>query len=76
MPTILLGVALLFLLIWGLYGFSRVDAKVLMPILKKAGGIVALAGAAFFTVLTPASSDATGAVLARSPSGSPSARTS
>ncbi len=50
MPTILLGVALLFLLIWGLYGFSRIDAKVLMPILKKAGGIVALAGAAFFTV--------------------------
>ena len=50
MPTILLGVALLFLLIWGLYGFTRVDTKVLMPVLKKAGGIVALVGAAFFTV--------------------------
>jgi hypothetical protein len=50
MPTILLGVALLFLVIWGLYGFTRIDAKVLMPILKKAGGVAALVGAAFFTV--------------------------
>jgi hypothetical protein len=50
MPTVLLGVALLFLLIWGLYGFTRVDTKVLTPVLKKAGGIVALVGAAFLTV--------------------------
>jgi hypothetical protein len=50
MPAILLGIALLFLLIWALYGFTKVDAKVLVPILKKAGGIAALVGAAFFTV--------------------------
>jgi hypothetical protein len=50
MPTILLGIALLFLLIWALYGFTKVDAKVLVPVLKKAGGVAALVGAAFFTV--------------------------
>ena len=50
MPAVLLGIALLFLLIWGLYGFTRIDSKVLTPILKKAGGILALAGAAFLTV--------------------------
>ncbi len=50
MPTILLGVAALFLLIWGLYGFARIDVKALAPILRKAGGVAALIGAAFFTV--------------------------
>ena len=49
MPAILLGVAALFLLIWGLYGFARIDVKVLAPVARKAGGIAALAGAAFLT---------------------------
>jgi hypothetical protein len=49
MPTILLGIALLFLLIWALYGFTRIDVKTMAPILRKSGGVAALVGAAFFT---------------------------
>lgn len=49
MPTILLGIAALFLLIWALHGFAKIDVKALAPVLRKAGGVAALIGAAFFT---------------------------
>ena len=47
MPMLLLGLAVLLLLIWAMYGFARVDPKKLVPVVKTGGGIGALAGAAF-----------------------------
>jgi hypothetical protein len=47
MPALLLGLALLLLLIWGLYGFTRIDPRTLAPVLRKAGGLAAIGGAVF-----------------------------
>jgi hypothetical protein len=47
MPMLLLGAAALIFLIWALHGFARADPKKLVPIVRTAGGIGALAGAAF-----------------------------
>lgn len=49
MAPILLGIAALLLVIWAMYGFARIDVKVLAPVLRKAGGYAALAGAVFLT---------------------------
>ena len=49
MAPILLGLAVLLVLIWAMYGFARIDVKVLVPVLQKAGGYAALAGAVFLT---------------------------
>ena len=49
MAPILLGIAALLVLIWAMYGFARIDVKVLAPVLRKAGGYAALAGAVFLT---------------------------
>lgn len=46
MPMLLLGAAALIFLIWALHGFARADPKKLVPIVRTAGGIGALAGAA------------------------------
>lgn len=48
MPTLLLGIMVLLLVLWALKAFSKVDPHVAARVLKSAGGIVALAGAAFF----------------------------
>jgi hypothetical protein len=50
MPMLFLGVAVLLLLIWAMYGFARADPKKLVPAVRTGGGIGALAGAAFLTV--------------------------
>ncbi len=50
MPMLFLGVAVLLLLIWAMYGFARADPKKLVPVVRTGGGIGALAGAAFLTV--------------------------
>jgi hypothetical protein len=47
MPMLFLGAAALIFLIWALHGFARADPKKLVPIVRTAGGIGALAGAAF-----------------------------
>lgn len=49
MVALLLGIAVLLVLIWAMYGFARIDVKVLAPVLRKAGGYAALAGAVFLT---------------------------
>jgi len=50
MPTLLLGVLALVLLLWFVNGFARGSPQVLAAVLKTAGGIVSLAGAAFFGI--------------------------
>jgi len=47
MPMLFLGAAALIFLLWALHGFARADPKKLVPIVRTAGGIGALAGAAF-----------------------------
>jgi hypothetical protein len=49
MGPIILGAIVLLLAVWALYGFARIDPKVLAPVLQKSGGIAALAGAVFLT---------------------------
>ena len=48
MPTVLLGVLALILILWLLNSFARGNPQVLASALKTGGGVVALAGAAFF----------------------------
>jgi hypothetical protein len=50
MPTVFIGILALLLLVWLLKGFVKADAHKLAAVLKLSGGIVALAGAAFFGV--------------------------
>jgi len=50
MGPILLGVVVLLVAVWAMYGFARVDPKVAAQVLRKSGGILALAGAVFLTV--------------------------
>lgn len=47
MPMLFLGLAVLLLLIWAMYGFARADPKKIVPVVRTGGGIGALAGAAF-----------------------------
>jgi hypothetical protein len=48
MPTLVLGVLALVLILWLLNSFSRTNPQVLAAVLKTGGGIISLAGAAFF----------------------------
>jgi DnaJ-like protein len=47
MPTLIFGVLVLVLLLWALNAYSKADPKVLAKVLRPAGGVVALAVAAF-----------------------------
>lgn len=47
MPTIIFGVLALVLLLWALNAYSKADPKVLVRVVRPAGGIVALAVAAY-----------------------------
>jgi hypothetical protein len=49
MGPIILGVIVLLVAVWALYGFARVDPKVAAQVMRKSGGIAALAGAIFLT---------------------------
>jgi hypothetical protein len=49
MGPIILGVIVLLVAVWALYGFARVDPKVAAQVMRKSGGIAALAGAVFLT---------------------------
>ncbi|HWV55591.1 DnaJ domain-containing protein [Pseudorhodoplanes sp.] len=49
MGPIILGAVVLLVAVWALYGFARIDPKVTAQVLRKSGGIAALAGAAFLT---------------------------
>jgi hypothetical protein len=49
MGPILLGVVVLLVAVWAMYGFQRVDPKIAAQVLRKSGGIAALAGAVFLT---------------------------
>jgi hypothetical protein len=50
MPTLFIGLLALILLVWLLKSFARSDPRALIKIGRTAGGIVALAGAAFLGV--------------------------
>jgi hypothetical protein len=50
MPALFFGIMVLVLVLWGLNGFSKADPKVVAKVLRPAGGIVALALAAFLFV--------------------------
>jgi DnaJ-like protein len=47
MPALFFGILVLVLLLWGLNGFAKADPKMLVRVLRPAGGILALAFAAF-----------------------------
>jgi hypothetical protein len=49
MPAFLLGIVVLGLLIWGLYGFKQANPQTLVRGVKTAGGVGALAGALLLT---------------------------
>jgi hypothetical protein len=47
MPALFFGILVLVLVLWGLNGFTKADPKYLLRVLRPAGGILALAAAAF-----------------------------
>jgi DnaJ domain len=47
MPTIVFGILVLVLVLWGLNAYSKADPKMLAKVLQPAGGILALGAAAF-----------------------------
>ena len=47
MPTLVFGILVLVLVLWGLNTYSKVDPKVLARVLRPAGGILALLASAF-----------------------------
>ncbi len=47
MPALFFGILVLVLVLWGLNGFAKADPKILVKVLRPAGGIVAVAVAAF-----------------------------
>jgi len=49
MGPIIIGVVVLLIALWAMYGFARIDPKTLAQVLRKSGGIAALAGAVFLT---------------------------
>jgi len=50
MPTLLFGVLLLVILLWGSKAFTKVDPKRLTPLVRYLGGFAALAASAFLLV--------------------------
>ncbi len=50
MPTIMFGIIVLVLVLWGLNGFTKVDPKKLLQVARPAGGIGALGVAAFLGI--------------------------
>jgi hypothetical protein len=50
MPTLVFGVVVLVLVLWALNTYSRSDPHKIAQVLKPAGGVAALIGAAFFAV--------------------------
>jgi hypothetical protein len=49
MGPIIIGVVVLLIALWAMHGFARIDPKTLVQVLRKSGGIAALAGAVFLT---------------------------
>lgn len=49
MGPIILGAVVLLVLVWAMYGFARIDPRIAARVLRKGGGIAALAGAVFLT---------------------------
>lgn len=49
MGPIILGAVVLLVLVWAMYGFARIDPRIAAQVLRKGGGIAALAGAVFLT---------------------------
>jgi hypothetical protein len=47
MPTLFFGIVVLVLVLWGLNGFAKADPKYLLKVGRPAGGILAMAAAAF-----------------------------
>jgi hypothetical protein len=47
MPALFFGILVLVVLLWGLNGFAKADPKILVKVLRPAGGILAVAFAAF-----------------------------
>ena len=47
MPTLLFGVLILVLVLWGLNAYSKADPKYLAKVMRPAGGILAMGAAAF-----------------------------
>jgi hypothetical protein len=47
MPTLLFGIVILVLVLWGLNAYSKADPKYLVKVMRPAGGILAMAAAAF-----------------------------
>jgi hypothetical protein len=47
MPALFFGIIILVLVLWGANGFAKADPKILAKVLRPAGGILALAAAAF-----------------------------
>ena len=47
MPTLFFGIVVLVLVLWGLNAYSKADPKYLAKVLRPAGGILAVAAAAF-----------------------------
>jgi hypothetical protein len=47
MPTLFFGILVLVLVLWGANGFAKADPKYLAKVLRPAGGILAVAAAAF-----------------------------
>ena len=47
MPTLLFGIVVLALVLWGLNAYSKADPKYLVKVLRPAGGILAVGAAAF-----------------------------
>jgi hypothetical protein len=47
MPTLLFGIVVLVLVLWGLNAYSKADPKYLAKVVRPAGGILAIAAAAF-----------------------------
>ena len=45
--ALIFGILVLVLVLWGLHGFAKADPKVLAKVLRPAGGIIAVATAAF-----------------------------
>jgi len=48
MPALIFGIVVLLLLLWALHAFTKADPKRLVRVVRPAGGIAALAAAAFF----------------------------
>jgi DnaJ-domain-containing protein 1 len=57
MGPIIIGVVVLLIALWAMHGFARIDPKTLAQVLRKSGGIAALAGAVFLTARAQVRSD-------------------